>query len=451
MNVVALTCPYCNAPASLPPGTQAGQRIVCDRCGEAFALRPGQTGIQRPSAASDPAPATGERRGVSPPVAITETPTPTAMPSAGRPRRPLLTPEQRRRRNRLTAGAILVGMVLIATLGLLYALNTVGTRRSNDTALRNRRPRTFFGQNQPEPATPAQLAALGYLPDGVNVLVGLNLAELQHDRVGRQLLEQPLKVGNVEVRPGELAGWCGLQRDAVDHLVLALATDDPILPRAVLLVRTRKPYDVGRVYSALKAERVPAADRKDLYRFTLPRTEVRAFLWCIDEQTLALTVLSSSFLEVVPSQPRQGLKHLSNDLRTLLEMRVDPGASAWVAGVFDERAPLPFKNFLPLLNRDGLKWLGTLRGLAGWVVVQESIQAGAALHFPDEAAARKREEALQGKGEDPQSQLKMARDGSWLTLQYRTTPETVLRALARSAPTSGFDLSFRVNPVRAKR
>ncbi len=421
MNLMALTCPYCNAPVSLPPPMQAGQRIVCARCGEAFALRPGQAGVTTTPATVPPADNS----------AIIETPpAPSSLAAApGRPRRPLLTPEQKRR-NRLAAGAILVGMVLMAGLGLTLALQTVGVRRANDAGLKKRATRSFFAQNQPEEAaaSPAQLAALGYLPEGLNLLIGLNVGELQRDQAGRQLLNQPVQIGPSEIKPAEIAGWCGLPAGEVDHLVLALATEDPILPRGVLLVRTRKPYQVEQVRSALKAERVPAADRKNLFRFSWPRPSLQAVVWCIDDRTLALALVPSN-LETMPAQPHSGLKHLPAELRGLLEERIDPGASVWVVGVFEERT----RNLLravPLLERDGLGWLGSLRGLAGWAQVQEQVRTGVALHFPDEAAARKREESWQGREEGGQD-LKIVRDGSWLTLQYRTRLEAVLRALGQ--------------------
>lgn len=414
MNIVALTCPYCNAPVSVPAGMQAGQRIPCTRCGETFDLRPGQAGMTSPADATAPASSS----------AITEAP---PAPTKSWTRRPLLTPQQKRR-NRIAAAGILVGMLVMAGLALTFALQTVNLRRANDAGLKNRAPRSLFRQNQPEelPASPPQLAALGYLPEGVNLLIGLNLGELQRDRAGRQLLEQPLQIGPQEIRPGEIAGWCGLPRDEVDHLVLALATDDPIFPRAALLVRTRKPYAAQQVRSALKAERIAGADRKDLYRLSLPRPALQAVVWCIDERTLALALIPAN-LDTIPLVPHEGLKHLSADLRELLEQRLDPGASAWVAGVFEERTQ-KLLGSLPLLKRDGLEWLGTLRGLAGWIQVQDQVRTGVTLHFPDEPAARKQEERLQ-RGADPG--LKLARDGSWLTLQYRTTVEAVLRAMAK--------------------
>lgn len=424
MNIVAPTCPYCNAPASIPSGTQAGQRIDCGRCGESFSLRPGQTGI---AAAMD--------AGTAKSTAITETAHAPVVPLPARPRRPLLTPEQKRR-NRIAAVVILGAMVLMASLGLIYALKTEGARRENDTALKKRPMRSFFKQNEPEeaPVPPAQLDVLGYLPEGAHLLVGVNLAELRRDRAGKALLEQPLKIAEHEFKIREIAGWGGLPADAIDHLVLALLPPDEIqflakIPSGVLLLRTHKPYEVDQVRSALKAQRAPGADRKDVYQFPLANTSYRLVVWCIDDRTLALA-LFLSHLETMPAKPREGLTHLAPGLPTILEKQIDSGASVWAAGVFDDKTRAQLKD-LPLLKGDSLNWLGTLRGLGAWVQVQEQVRMGVALHLSDDAAARKQEQAWQPRPEEVNPALKTARDGSWLLLQYRTTLEEVLGALRK--------------------
>ena len=165
-----------------------------------------------------------------------------------------------------------------------------------------------------------------------------------------------------------------------------------------------------------------------MFQFSLARPSVELVLWCIDDRTLALALLQSQ-LDTVPAQPRQGLNHLPIDLRHLLETRIDPGASAWVVGVFEERTR-GVLNVLPLVKRDGMGWLASLRGLAGWVQVQEQVRTGASLHFQDEAAASRQEERLR-KLEGANPELKLAREGSWLILQYQTNLEAVLRTLAR--------------------
>src|SRR5258708_2048245 len=91
MSFASLTCPYCNAPATIPPGTKVGQRIPCTRCGDSFALRPGQQ-------------------------AFTATP-PASLPTISE--QPLHRPTPRR--NWLVGGTVLGVMVVMATVSLTFA------------------------------------------------------------------------------------------------------------------------------------------------------------------------------------------------------------------------------------------------------------------------------------------------------------------------------------------
>ena len=150
------------------------------------------------------------------------------------------------RRNRLVAVVVLGTMLLMATLSLTFALYTRAERRANDTAMKKRPGRGLFAaarpEPPPEPLSPWRLPLLGYLPPDTNIVLGLHVAELLHDKAGRQLLDQPLRLGRSSIRPGQIAGWCGLPLEDIDHIVLGISTGDPLIPPAVLLVRTNRPY-----------------------------------------------------------------------------------------------------------------------------------------------------------------------------------------------------------------
>src|SRR5262249_43294799 len=115
MTAEPLCCPYCNAFVTLPSGTiEQGQRLLCSRCGETFAYR----GFPRDAISeSVPHPLTA----YSPQPAAASTVVPDLL------RRPWS--------NRSIAGVILVGMALMAGIGLLISLATQGARRAHDAGL----------------------------------------------------------------------------------------------------------------------------------------------------------------------------------------------------------------------------------------------------------------------------------------------------------------------------
>ena len=99
-----LSCPYCNTPAAPPANARPGQRISCSRCGESFPYR---------------------GSGESTPV--------TASPMPAPPPPPIAAP---RRFSNGEIGRFVLGvMVVMAVIGLTYALSTQGIRREYDIHL----------------------------------------------------------------------------------------------------------------------------------------------------------------------------------------------------------------------------------------------------------------------------------------------------------------------------
>jgi len=298
----APTCPYCNALVDAGPG----QRVVCPRCGEAFTAR-------------------GD--------AITEGP-PLPRPAPGFPPKPV-------RRNRLVGGVVLAVMVLMAAVGLTFALVTQPWRRAHDTALPRKRP-----------ANPEDLSILGYLPPGTNVVVGLNWERL-NAVAGKDFLERPLGPGPFGVTPVRLPEWLGLDADDVRLVVAGLVVQrGQLVPTFVLLVRTRTPIDhdgwLKRLAKRGANPQSESADGRQMLRVDLPADAPLAalrygYLTYADDQTVAFAYFKDS-LKGVPERPAEKFANLAPELSDVLRDRtvaIDLSAPLWLAGASDNWPALP--------------------------------------------------------------------------------------------------------------
>jgi hypothetical protein len=206
-----LSCPYCNSPTAVPVGAHPGQRIPCPRCGELFPYR---------------APADAE--------AFTATPPPVAAPPPPVP--------VKRFSNKGVVLVILSVMIVMALLGLLYALKTEALRRSYDIHL----PKTkaisipldvvfplglyilvliaawFRGWNRRDPTTataapPRRFAGLFLLSAAVLVLIefGIIVYHARSVRIGEEE-SPPVR----SVQPKELLALGYLPKDT--DVIIAL-------------------------------------------------------------------------------------------------------------------------------------------------------------------------------------------------------------------------------------
>ncbi len=470
MSLDPLTCPYCNSPAQVPPGTQPGQRVVCRRCGESFPYR----GV----AVAEPLPA----------------PAPTTSP--------LPAPAPRRRSNALVASGILGVMLLLALVALTFALQTVDVRRDHDAALPKSRAvaipaimrvllglyvvglvaALLWGWNRGERAAggrtlwqrltvpalavvtlvaagsaivmlqgrparqgtveretpavarvaPAELPALGYLPPGTNAVVAVHVAEALQTPAGKDLLAR-LRLGD-----GSLETWTGLKLADLDHAALGLTLDEQILPRMTLVVRTLRPYDAERVRGALKAGRGSERGGKTLYRFAPEQFGLDAYLWCAGASTLVVARKPEDF-DRIPATPVRGVDHLPEALRSVLTTRLGPSAQVWAAGHVDGWEKVGAQLLLaPLFGPD---W-ETVRGVrtaGASLLCDDGVTLDASVRCADEAAATALRKYLtprdgaEGKGAKalglrPDAEpmlrefartLKTAQEGDWVTVQAK--------------------------------
>ena len=406
------TCPYCNALVPVASGVKIGQRVPCPRCGEAFTLlRPpaGSAGVQ-----VIPAPSTAAA-GVDFDV--------DRSLRAGR-------------NKRLTAAAVLGVMGLMAAVGLAFALYTVHDRRVHDTAMpppHRRSPLQDLETPTPTPTPtvtpPADLEALRWLPSGVTVVAGVQVAELRQTDAGRDLLNHLFRVGKVEINADLLERWTGLKPEEIDHVVLGVKADEGVPPPAVLVVRTLRPYDAEAVRSALGAEPAPTAGGKTIYRCKPGDGGLRPWLWCADERTLVFGLFEKP-LEAVPDKPAAGLERLPAEVRTLLEERLDSAGPAWVVGHAADWRKTAVALLLGGLAEKDADLVGHVRDFALQFQAERPARLMASVRGDDADAARTLETRLMA-AKPADADWKAAREGPWLTLQLRGDPATFFKDLGK--------------------
>jgi hypothetical protein len=378
----------------------AGKRIPCARCGETFVYRvpegAGPTAVQT---------------------------APNAFPLA---RQAAERSVRTRWSNRQLAAAVFGVMLLMATGSLTFALLTQEQRRAHDKDLGPRPNRWPFQVDKSEepllaaPVAPVRLPALGYLPAETNIVAGIHVAELHQTKAGRELLTTPLKIGPLEVRLDRTEQWTGLQFDDLDHLVLGLRGMEP-----TLVVRTRRAYDVEKVRAALHAERLGTVGQKKLESFEIKGAKLRPVLWCADERTLVFGLFAPQF-EHVPNTPREGISHLPGEVRSILDERVRSGGPVWLAGHVADWDKVEWTGLLDL-KKDDLKRLSSVRTFAAWLLLEDKVQVSAECQCRDADAAR----ALETWFADEFKGWTSAREGEWLSLQWKTDLDGLRQALRR--------------------
>lgn len=399
MNAREQTCPYCNALVPLPTEARLGDLFTCPRCEERFALR----NVAAPTAREAP-----------------ETPAPAPPPVA-----------PRRFSNRTIGLSVLGVMLLMATIGTIYALQTQSFRRANDYGLRQsrslKRPRQFDIEDAAKVTayTPSKMPALALLPPGVDVLAGVHVRYLLQENEGNRLLERELPGFGGTVQSTLLArveNATGIQIPEIDHVVVGARVESL---QVVLALRTRRPYVAKRLVEKLGAKEHSQARNEDLYLF---RTAVfpefgSGLLNCVDDTTVlfAWNVDQNRDLNMV--RPRADSKP-NAALVELLEQRVGVGGPVWFAAVLEEKLSGLLKELsnraggrAPALPADSQVWLSVRRG-ALWMTLDPRVTIQAVARAADVGQRERLEKWLRGQFGDKKDVTLVGRE-EWLDLQYR--------------------------------
>ncbi len=337
--------------------------------------------------------------------------------------------------NRLIAGMVIGLMLLMASGGLVFMLMTQQQRRAYDTNRPPRRPgkqRSVPEEDIVPPVAsiaPDKLAALGYLPSSVNFLFAARIPELLATPLGTQLLHEPIKLGELQVRLENLSEWVGFRLEEIDHLVFAARIDESVPPPFYVVFHTAQPFDEEKLRQRIKGTKVPSPGKKTIYSFRIPQQDIQVNLWIADGRTVVLSLFADQ-LERLPSQPAADLQQLPQELRTVLKQRREPVAPVWIAGHSRDWSKTWAALFLNRMKKEDLVKINSLRTFGVWIVPDESLVVKSVFACKDEAGARGLADYFRSLG-GPDANLKTALDGPWLTLQFQAGPDFLTRMLKR--------------------
>ncbi len=272
-------------------------------------------------------------------------------------------------------------MGTMAVVGLAFALWTQQIRRQRDY-------QSSAADAGPPPVVavpPAKLPALGYLPRDTDVLIGVHVAEIRQLPLGQAVLAR-LTLGSGDFGLGGLEQATGLQPEEVDHVVLGLKIDERLLPRVILVVQTRQPYDPEKVLAALKAGRRTERGSKTLYRFALNQPPVDAAVWCADKQTVIFG-LTPEDLDDVPLTPQIDLERFPLALRPLLTEEAPERTRAWLIGHADRWDKTAAQLLWLAMTKEAQEALARIHTIGFWLLVDTDLAIRGTLKCRDEPAA----------------------------------------------------------------
>jgi hypothetical protein len=232
----------------------------------------------------------------------------------------------RRRSNRAVAQVVLAIMATMALLGLAFALMTTAIRRQHDHPKKTLEPEL----TRVISIAPARLPAVGYLPADANILVGVHVAELLDDPACKELAAG-LSNGSLGFNVNTLTQITGMPLEEIDHAAAAFRLEDRLLPHMTIVVRTRRPYDAGKIRTLLKAGRPLEWKKRTFYRYPLNGGAFEAMVWMADERTLVYGMTRED-LEPVPVKPAADNSRFAAPLREALEGQLSPGTQLWAIG-----------------------------------------------------------------------------------------------------------------------
>jgi hypothetical protein len=336
-------------------------------------------------------------------------------------------------------------LALFVLLGVGLALLAIQQRPIHKPA-----PELPTGPDTVAAVLPSQLAALCYVPDDCQFIVGLHVAEAWRTPMGRSFLDGSQAGRGLGIE--QIEAITGLKLVAIDHAVLAIKLDkEKALPRVFLIVRTIQPYDRAKIREALKPTDRQSEDRREFGEIKITQWKNTAALWFADEKTLIVAWPSDDIKEA-PAKPKSGVQHLPHELRAFLERHLDVAAGTapvqlWAAGHVDSWDELAIRPVFAWFLKDSWATLSSARTAGVWAQLDEDAKLSALCHCADERAAESLRQFLQpsekGKGlasllpnNNPLAielakTLKATRDGEWVRAEATLSASSLRKAPAK--------------------
>jgi hypothetical protein len=343
------------------------------------------------------------------------------------------TPTDLKARKSRTLRAVLAVMCGMAVMALIFALLTRNIRRERDP-----RPKPEIAEEMAQ--KPADLLALGYLPPGVNVVVGLQVAALSKDPGGQDVLREP--------RPAfldkllDVLEVAGLSLADVDHVVAGTELKSLKFDITTVVV-TRRPVDQTLLDEAVGRHKFSSGAFRNgtLYRFAdIPKAK----LWSVEPRVLIYTTLPTEDLARIPAPTKEPAVPLTPAARTALVERLHRQSRLWAVGDLEPAKDLiDTLQLLPVGFKDQLRLLTLVRSFAVGMATSEPGSATLSGEFYTGTAAstaevRKYLEALQVPGAKPpkvaapQPDIDAA-EAQWVSWQVRADT-SALRAALEQVP-----------------
>jgi hypothetical protein len=200
-----------------------------------------------------------------------------------------------------------------------------------------------------------ELPTLGYLPSDSNVIAAINFPEAEKSQEGKDTLDRLGLGGN-----SNLEKTVGLSRDQIEDAAVGLNVGRELIPRIVIVVRTREPYN----YDALKTKLGSKATKKspegreyDLIQ--PPALPVEFAMWRPSPQTFVICYPETDFAKV-PAKPTDDTNRFAEPIAELLRHRTERGSFLWLVAhseAWDKVTPL---KLLPKLDPQMLAELRTI-------------------------------------------------------------------------------------------
>lgn len=230
----------------------------------------------------------------------------------------------------------------------------------------------------PEPvrkAIPPHLwDGLAWLPDQVDVLVGVRVASVMDAERGPELLARlglatNPNTGQVPATGGvNLEALTSFRASEIDQVLIGLCVADRLIPRLTIIVRRTQPFAIESVRQKLLANPAGTQRGKPAFRHRPPGVPLDLVFCQTDARTLALSLVPEH-LGDLPAAATGQLQRFPDPLPNLLRAQLPADATVFAVARADDWQKTP----LGVLYADGLRkslppaqWkaLGQLRALA---------------------------------------------------------------------------------------